>query len=143
MRIVLVALLACGCGSSMNAADAGPCDGGSLGADGGCVPAPKLGEPCSAAGFSCEAAATALECKLGNWVALPCRGPGGCSKANGTVSCDMTGSLAGDACASSAEGRGLCTADGLGTLECRDGVFLKTNTCRTCSVSGGLVTCQP
>lgn len=143
MRIVLVALLACGCGAPMNTADAGPCDGGMLGADGGCVAAPKLGEPCSVTGFSCEAAATALECKVGNWVALPCRGPGGCSKANGVVNCDMAGSLEGDACASSAEGRGLCTADGLGTLECRNGVFLKTNTCRSCSLSGGLVTCQP
>jgi hypothetical protein len=55
----------------------------------------------------------------------------------------MTGNLAGDRCASTAEGRGLCTADGGGTLECRGGALIQTNTCRACVVTGSQVICTP
>lgn len=104
---------------------------------------PKAGEKCNEAGFLCESAASALECKLGTWTSLPCRGADGCSRTGDTVSCDMRGNVENDACASSAEGKGLCTVDGQGTLECRQGKLIKTNTCRTCSVANGLVTCTP
>jgi hypothetical protein len=55
----------------------------------------------------------------------------------------MRGNLEGDACASTAQGRGLCTADGMGTLECRSGTLVKTNTCRTCTEDMGMVVCTP
>jgi hypothetical protein len=104
---------------------------------------PKAGDKCSTNGFLCQDGANALECKLGSWVQLPCRGSSGCTKSGDTVQCDMTADLEGDNCASSAEGKGLCTADGTATLECRDGKLVKTNTCRTCTVQNDQVVCTP
>lgn len=104
---------------------------------------PASGDSCNATGFLCESIASALECRLGVWTSLPCKGGNGCKREGDIVKCDMTGNAENDACASSAEGKGLCTADGQGTLECRDGKLVKTNTCRSCSVSGDFVTCQP
>lgn len=110
--------------------------------------APKAGDKCDTTGFLCESAASAMECKLGAWVSLPCKGPGGCVREGDTVKCDMSGNMVGDACASSAAGKGLCTADGMATLECREDmsgnlVLTQTNTCRTCTVTGDQVICQP
>ncbi len=104
---------------------------------------PAAGETCNTTGFLCESGTSALECKLGTWTSLPCKGTNGCKREGDVVKCDMTGNAENDACASSAEGKGLCTLDLTATLECRDGKLIKTNTCRTCSVSGDLVTCQP
>lgn len=104
---------------------------------------PKAGDKCDTTGFLCESAATALECKVGAWTSLPCKGTNGCKREGDVVKCDMSGNDENDACASTAEGKGLCTKDGLGTLECRDGKLIKTNTCRTCTVSGDTVICQP
>jgi hypothetical protein len=109
---------------------------------------PKAGDKCDTAGFLCESSASAMECKLGVWVSLPCKGPGGCVREGDTVKCDMSGNTAGDACASSAAGKGLCTPDGTATLECREDmngnlVLVKTNTCRSCTVQGDQVICQP
>lgn len=104
---------------------------------------PAAGESCTSTGFLCESAASALECKVGKWTSLPCKGTNGCKREGEVVKCDMTGNAENDACASSAEGKGLCTSDNLGTLECRDGKLVKTNTCRSCTVNGDTVTCQP
>ena len=49
----------------------------------------------------------------------------------------------GDRCASSAEGKGLCTSDGKGTLECRSGILVKTNPCTSCGVMNDQVICTP
>src|SRR5580704_9864610 len=72
----------------------------------------KAGASCSQSGFLCQDPQNALECRVGTWLDLPCRGPAGCTVASGTVSCDMSGDQAGDACASTAEGKGLCTTAG-------------------------------
>ncbi len=104
---------------------------------------PKAGDKCDTAGFLCADATSALECKVGAYVALPCKGPGGCKRDGDTIKCDMSGDAEGDACASSAEGKGLCTADGKGTLECRNGTLVKTQTCRVCSINADQVVCQP
>lgn len=109
---------------------------------------PKAGESCDESGFLCESGTAALQCKLGTWVSLPCRGTSGCTVDGDVVKCDMTGNVEGDECASSAAGRGLCTVDGLGALECRSNdagrlVLTKTMTCRSCIVQGGVVQCQP
>ncbi len=103
----------------------------------------KEGDSCNQNGFLCADAANALECKAGQWVKLPCRGSAGCTRTNDVIKCDMTGDLAGDNCASTAEGKGLCTAAGTATLDCRSGVLVQTNTCSSCSVSGDQVICQP
>lgn len=104
---------------------------------------PAAGESCTQSGFLCESAASALECRVGTWLSLPCKGPNGCKRDGDLVKCDMTGNAEGDNCASSAEGKGLCTADSQGVLQCRDGKLVKTNTCRSCSVAADVVTCQP
>ena len=103
----------------------------------------KEGGNCSTSGFLCADNTAALECKVGKWVKLPCKGPGGCKREGDVVKCDMSRNVEGDNCASTAQGRGLCTADGLGTLECREGTLVKTNTCRTCTVNGDQVICSP
>ena len=103
---------------------------------------PKAGDKCDTSGFLCADAANALECKVGSWVSLPCKGPGGCVRTADLVKCDMTGNDVGDNCASTADTKGLCTKDGLGTLQCYDGKLVKTNTCRSCSVNGDTVVCN-
>jgi hypothetical protein len=108
---------------------------------------PKAGEKCDTAGYLCADATTALECRVGLWVSLPCRGVNGCTRSSELVKCDMSGNDEGDACASSAVGKGLCTADKLATLECRDdgqgfSKLVKTHTCRSCVIQGDNVVCQ-
>ena len=102
----------------------------------------NAGDACDKNGFLCADATAALECKAGVWVSLPCRGPTGCTRVSDTIKCDMTQNNAGDNCASTAEGKGLCNSIGTATLECRQGVLVQTNTCKTCSVSGDQVICQ-
>ena len=104
---------------------------------------PKAGDKCTTSGFLCADTSTALECKVGVWVALPCRGSNGCKRATDVVTCDMSGNAANDPCASTAEGKGLCTKDGTATLECRNGALVQTFTCRTCTVNGDQIICQP
>lgn len=84
-----------------------------------------------------------MECKAGRWTILPCRGPNGCKREGDIIKCDMSANNAGDACASTAEGKGLCASGGTATLECRQGQLVQTNTCRSCTVSGEQVLCQP
>lgn len=103
---------------------------------------PSAGDGCSKTGFLCQDVSTALECRAGKWTALPCRGPQGCTKDGDAVKCDMSGDQAGDYCASTAEGKGLCTVQGTATLECRQGTLVQTNTCTSCTVSGDQVQCQ-
>ncbi len=105
--------------------------------------APKEGDACNQTGFLCQDATAALECKNERWTKLPCRGPNGCKREGDVIKCDMTGNIAGDACASTAESKGLCDATGTATLECRQGVLVKTNDCTSCTVSGDQVVCQP
>lgn len=101
----------------------------------------KAGESCDQTGFLCADNTAALECRLGKWTTLPCRGIAGCSESDGTIRCDMSANQENDACASTSEGKGLCTVDGRATLECRQGVLVRTNTCTSCAVSGDQVVC--
>ncbi|MBN1204483.1 MAG: hypothetical protein JXB05_06130 [Myxococcaceae bacterium] len=103
---------------------------------------PDVGDSCQVSGYVCRDEAEALECRQGQWRALPCKGPRGCAELDGTVHCDTSANLAGDNCALSAEGRGLCRADGLAVLECRMGVLVETEECRSCSLSGSQLVCQ-
>ncbi|MBI3182035.1 MAG: hypothetical protein HYZ28_07805 [Myxococcales bacterium] len=104
--------------------------------------APKEGDSCSQTGFLCLDSSAALECKAERWTKLPCKGPGGCKREGELIKCDMSGNLEGDACASTAEGKGLCNSTQTATLECREGVLRKTNDCITCTVTGDQIACQ-
>ena len=106
-----------------------------------CGPSP--GASCKKSGYVCVSDIEAMECRDSVWRVLPCRGPAGCDESGKTVLCDMVGNLAGDGCAASAEGRGLCTADGLGVLECRLGTLEQVKTCGACTQDSTQVTCQP
>ncbi|MBX5484731.1 MAG: hypothetical protein IRZ16_23150 [Myxococcaceae bacterium] len=91
----------------------------------------------------CNNATSALECRLGTWRELPCRGPGGCTVTNNKITCDMSLNLEGDACAASTEGQGICATTGDAALTCRSGTLVKTNSCSSCTTSGDQVICQP
>lgn len=113
------------------------------------------GGSCDTTGFLCYDNVTAMECQLGKWIALPCRGPSGCQRDGAVIKCDMTLNQENDACASSAVGSGLCSSDGKATLECRNdpdthvNALKKTNSCRSCAVMKNAtsgkdeVVCQP
>ncbi|WP_375773165.1 hypothetical protein NR798_20500 [Archangium gephyra] len=103
----------------------------------------KAGDSCSGGGYTCASEKEALECRDKEWRTLPCRGASGCSESEDLINCDMKGNVAGDACAASAEGRGLCTADGKAVLECRMGLLVQVKTCGTCVMDDTRVTCQP
>ncbi len=108
-----------------------------------CGGTPKAGDKCDTTGFLCADGSGALQCKAGSWVNLPCRGINGCKRDADKIKCDMEGNIAGDPCASTAEGKGLCAPDGKSTLECRDGVLVKTFDCRSCAVMSDQVVCTP
>lgn len=101
----------------------------------------KPGDSCNTTGYLCDSETTALECRLGKWTELPCRGPEGCKDSGGKVDCDMSLNQAGDACGASTEGKGFCEQGGTGTLECRQGTLVKTNTCTSCTTSQEEVVC--
>lgn len=103
---------------------------------------PNVGDSCESSGYVCHDEKEAMECRQGVWRALPCRGGLGCTESNGTVRCDTSANLAGDNCALSAEGRGLCRADGLAVLECRMGVLVETQSCTSCSQDGSQIVCK-
>ncbi len=104
---------------------------------------PSEGDECQGGGYVCDGQAMALECRQGKWRALPCKGALGCSEVGDSIRCDTSGNVAGDNCASSAEGRGLCRADGKAVLECRMGLLEETDTCSECASSGTEITCKP
>ncbi|MDY7230710.1 hypothetical protein [Hyalangium rubrum] len=103
---------------------------------------PDVGDSCSSSGYICSSETEALECRGSQWRALPCRGGLGCQEADGSIRCDTSANVAGDNCALSAEGRGLCRADGLAVLECRMGVLVETEACNTCSQNGSQIVCE-
>lgn len=116
--------------------------------------APQPGGSCDSVGFLCIDATTAIECQVGKWSALPCRGPMGCVRQGNLIKCDMSGNLEGDACAASAVGSGFCTTDGKSVLECRNtpstqaNTLKRTQTCSACTTgtdSSGksVVNCTP
>ena len=103
---------------------------------------PDVGDSCTSSGYVCRDDKEALECRAGQWRALPCRGGLGCQDSSGGIRCDTSANRAGDACALSAEGRGLCRDDGLALLECRMGVLVETQVCVSCAPSGSQLVCQ-
>jgi hypothetical protein len=103
---------------------------------------PSAGASCKS-GYVCDSQTQALECRNGEWRAVPCKGALGCTELSSTVRCDTSANVAGDACAASAEGHAQCTQDGKGLLECRQGLLVQTQSCSACGTSGSEVTCSP
>lgn len=103
----------------------------------------KAGDACSGSGYLCSSEKEALECRDKVWRTLPCKGGGGCTESGDSISCDMRGNVDGDACAASAEGSGMCTANGKAVLECRQGTLVQVKLCSVCTMDATRVTCQP
>lgn len=105
---------------------------------------PDAGDTCGGRDFVCQDDAQALECRGGKWRALACRGPLGCRELADSVRCDTSLNQENDACAQTAEGKGVCSPNG-GTalLTCQQGVLVKTAVCSSCTVQDGQVICQP
>ena len=106
-----------------------------------CAP-PREGKSCAPGGFYCSGPKAALECREGQWMAIPCRGPGGCTSKEGAVSCEVHGGIVGDRCALQSEGLGLCSADGKALLHCQDGGMANAQPCDSCGLEGGQVVCR-
>ncbi len=125
-------------------ADAGlevaSCDAGSSLVNGQCTPPPAVGVSCASQFLACESTTSALECAGSTWVAVHCRGPGGCL---GMGTCDLTLASVGDYCPAFAEGGSACTLDALGMVQCRNHLFVKTFSCSSCTISDGLARCVP
>jgi hypothetical protein len=109
---------------------------------GACAP-PEEGTPCQGTGYRCYDQYGALECRSGTWVYIPCRGTGGCHRDGNQITCDVSLAQIGDNCPSSMEGAGVCSVGGGALYICRSNKFEVASTCRTCTVSGEQIVCQP
>ncbi|MBU8900193.1 hypothetical protein DRW03_30965 [Corallococcus sp. H22C18031201] len=104
---------------------------------------PDAGDGCNGSDYICLDVARALECRGGSWRELQCRGTLGCRELKDSVRCDTSGNVAGDNCASSAEGHAMCRSDGKALLECREGLLVQTLACSACATEDSRVQCTP
>lgn len=106
-----------------------------------CKPAP--GSSCDAGEARCLDAKRSLVCEDGKFVETPCKGKSGCSTAEETTTCDISGNEPGDVCVKGDEGAATCTArDAM--LACHHGKFEKVP-CRGprgCEVTGAQASCD-
>jgi hypothetical protein len=66
-----------------------------------------------------------LACNTGAFVAVPCKGPGGCHEISGTEAfCDFTPGPAGAPCSTKKDGKGFCSEDGHSEMICDNGKLL-------------------
>ena len=94
---------------------------GVLGTALGCEPG--VGSSCDPNEARCLNDATQLVCQDGEYIATPCRGPGGCAvlPTVGTA-CDISKNKPGDVCATHEEGVASCTTDHQ-MIVCRSGKY--------------------
>ena len=113
-----------------------------------CHTRPAPGGKCRATDpLVCGGVDTALVCQLpapaaqeGAWVAVPCKGTGGCARRSESDECDDTVAAEGDLCPTSPPLDYACSPDRKVALVCRDGRFGIWRDCRGpegCSVEGG------
>ncbi|HEY6728899.1 MAG TPA: hypothetical protein VI197_33040 [Polyangiaceae bacterium] len=92
-----------------------------LGVGSGCEPG--VGSSCDPTEARCLNGTTQLVCQDGEYIATPCRGPGGCAvlPTVGTA-CDISKNKPGDICATHEEGVASCTSDHQ-MIVCRSGKY--------------------
>jgi hypothetical protein len=84
---------------------------------------PGVGSSCDADEARCLNGGTQLVCQDGEFIATPCRGPGGCVVLPTVgVACDITKNRPGDVCASHEEGVASCTTEHQ-MIVCRAGKY--------------------
>ena len=86
----------------------------------------KAGDACEKGKGACKDNNTALACNDGKFIEVPCKGAKGCTIANDTLDCDLSGNQVGDICAKDQEGEAQCAADGKSYLVCKSGKFAVT-----------------
>lgn len=84
---------------------------------------PGVGSSCDPEEARCLNGSTQLVCQDGEYIATPCRGPGGCAVLPTVgVACDITKNKAGDICATHEEGAASCTTEHQ-MVVCRGGKY--------------------
>ena len=84
---------------------------------------PGIGSSCDADEATCLNANTQLVCEDQEYIATPCRGPGGCAVLpNLGVACDISKNKPSDSCAKSEEGAATCVSDHQ-MIVCRSGKY--------------------
>ena len=112
------------------------------------APKPTPGAPCTIGNnrFLCSDPSTAMLCRNGTWVDVPCRGPQGCSGMDTSPSCDDDLARAGEACLMPPSGDNLaCSTDKLDELTCVAGHWGLTRTCKgpkKCAITGNVISCD-
>lgn len=104
----------------------------------------KEGDSCGTENSgTCEDSTTVLLCEAGSLQAYKCRGTSGCvSGSSGSVVCDFSGSVAGEACPNLNESKALCDSHNANSaLLCTNGVWT-AQTCNACAVQNGNVVCS-
>lgn len=104
---------------------------------------PNAGDACTPNGaMACGDSDEGFECRGGSLKAIPCKGPGGCVASSTRVSCDTSGNIAGDGCATSQEGTAFCSvANSKQMLTCSSFILRATDCPSACVISGGKVGC--
>jgi hypothetical protein len=95
--------------------------------------------------YVCSDERSALLCRDGKRVPMPCRGPKGCAGTGDASKCDDDLAAAGDVCAMTLNENYACTLDHGSEVKCKDGVFGVVRTCRgpkKCAVNGDLINCD-
>lgn len=88
----------------------------------------KAGDLCDMPGVGmCNGTKRALLCENSVWRELPCKGPSGCTEL-GSLYCDMSGNVVGDACAESVKDLGGCSAANPKELWVCDGHTIQVHT---------------
>jgi hypothetical protein len=107
---------------------------------------PAPGGPCSEAGkIVCQDPGSALICKEGTFVPIPCHGANGCKQSGTTAHCDDRLAIEGDACQGGPAETYACSTDNKKALVCRDGRYHLWRQCRgpnACSIQGATVDCD-
>jgi hypothetical protein len=103
-------------------------------------PPPVLGEACRVNNrFACANASSALLCQNGAYVAMACRGPGGCQGVGFDAKCDDDLAQEGDTCQATLNENYSCSVDHRTELVCKNGKFVVDRTCKgpnECRVDG-------
>src|SRR5262245_58571210 len=84
----------------------------------------KAGDDCSIGKHVCLDRTTLLACNTGRYVAVPCKGPGGCVDPGSNPICDFSHNEGGGECPWGYESKTHCTADGKSQIGCVKGKWL-------------------
>jgi hypothetical protein len=110
------------------------------------VPRPAAGDPCPVPNkYVCADTTSALLCRDGRRVPMPCRGPNGCFGEGDASKCDDDLGVAGDVCFMTLNENYACTPDHGSEVKCKDGTFAVVRTCKgpkKCVVEGDVVHCD-